>query len=200
MHISEGVLSGQVLLAGGVIAAVGTAVGLKKMDYEKVANVGILSSVFFVVSFIHIPLGPSNVHLILNGLLGILLGWTVFPAVLVALTLQAVFFQFGGITVLGVNTVIMAFPALICYYLFKNFINGKHGTAMVASFSCGFLSVLVSGTLLGLALIAAEENFFEVALLVIMTNIPVMIIEGIVTAFSISFLRKVGPEMLSGGD
>ena len=50
------------------------------------------------------------------------------------------------------------------------------------------------------ALIAAEENFLEVASLVIMTNIPVMIIEGIVTAFCIGFLRKVGPEMLPGGE
>lgn len=199
MHISEGVLSGQVLLAGGGVAALGAAVGLKKMDYDKIAGVGILSSAFFVASFIHIPIGPSNIHLILNGILGLLLGWAVFPAILVALTLQAVFFQFGGITVLGVNTVIMALPGLICYYLFKYFLKGKHATAMVASFLCGFISVFISGILLGVALIFTEENFWEVVSLIIMTNIPVMIIEGIVTAFCVAFLRKVGPEMLPGG-
>jgi len=44
MHISEGVLSGQVLLSGGILAGVGTAIGLKKMDYDRIAQVGILSN------------------------------------------------------------------------------------------------------------------------------------------------------------
>ena len=43
-------------------------------------------------------------HLILNGLLGMLLGWAAFPSIFVALMLQAILFQYGGITVLGVNT------------------------------------------------------------------------------------------------
>ena len=37
MHISEGVLSGNVLIAGGALAAAGTAIGLKKLDYEQIA-------------------------------------------------------------------------------------------------------------------------------------------------------------------
>ena len=62
MHISEGVLSGNVLLAGGALAAAGTAIGLKKLDYEQIARVGILSAAFFVASLVHVPIGPSNVH------------------------------------------------------------------------------------------------------------------------------------------
>jgi cobalt/nickel transport system permease protein len=38
-----------------------------------------------VASLIHVPIGPSNAHLILNGLVGLLLGWGAFPAILVAL-------------------------------------------------------------------------------------------------------------------
>ena len=68
------------------------------------AQVGILSSAFFMASLIHVPIGPSSVHLLLNGIVGLLLGWGAFPAILVGLALQAMFFQFGGITVLGVNT------------------------------------------------------------------------------------------------
>ena len=73
MHISEGVLSAPVLTTGAVLAAVGVAVGLKKMDDERVPQVGVLSAAFFVASLIHVPVGPSAAHLVLNGLLGLLL-------------------------------------------------------------------------------------------------------------------------------
>ncbi len=196
MHISEGVLSGSVFLTGGVLAAAGTAIGLKNMDYDRIAQVGILSSAFFVASLIHINIGPSSVHLILNGIVGLLLGWAAFPAILVALTLQSLFFQFGGITALGVNTVNMALPAILCYYLFGPLIKMKHSISMAASFASGFLSVFLAAILLGASLIFTEQNFWEVSTAVIIANLPIMIIEGIITAFCVSFLKKVHPVML----
>jgi cobalt/nickel transport system permease protein len=198
MHISEGVLSGPVLISGGALAAAGTAVGLKKLDYDRIARAGILSAAFFVASLIHVPIGPSNAHLILNGLVGLLLGWAAFPAILVALVLQAVLFQFGGITALGVNTIIMALPAVICYLVFSRFLHKRPLVALSAAFACGFLSVLLGAVILGLALIFTEENFFEVSAIVIAAHIPVMIIEGVITAVCVSFLKKVQPAMLPG--
>jgi cobalt/nickel transport system permease protein len=198
MHISEGVLSGPVFLTGGVLAAVGTAVGLKKMDYDRIAQVGILASAFFVASLVHVNIGPSSVHLILNGIVGLMLGWAAFPAILVALALQAVFFQYGGITALGINTLIMAFPAVLCFYLFGSLIKKKHFIAMAASFACGFFSVLFTAVMLGGALIFTQENLQEVSFLVVMANLPVMIIDGIITAFCVAFLKKVHPEILYG--
>ncbi len=196
MHISEGVLSGPVLISGGVLAAVGTVIGLKKIDYDQLARVGILSATFFVASLVHVPIGPSNIHLIMNGLVGLLLGWAAFPAIMVALLLQGVFFQFGGLTTLGVNTTIMALPAVLCYYLFAPLLHKDRKFLLLAGFSCGFFAVLIGGVIVGLALMFTEENFFAVAVLVVSAHIPVMIIEGIVTAFSVAFLKKVQPAML----
>jgi cobalt/nickel transport system permease protein len=198
MHISEGVLSGPVLISGGAMAAAGTAIGLKKLDYDRIAQAAILSAAFFVASLIHVPIGPSNAHLILNGLVGLLLGWAAFPAILVALVLQAMLFQFGGITALGVNTMIMALPAVICYLIFSRFLHKKPLLALSAAFACGFLSVLFGAVILGLALIFTEENFFAVTAVVIAGHIPVMIIEGVITAVCVSFLKKVQPAMLPG--
>ncbi len=198
MHISEGVLSGPVLISGMVLAAAGTAIGLKKLDYNRIARAGILSAAFFVASLIHFPIGLSSVHLILNGIVGLLLGWTAFPAILVALTLQAIIFQFGGITTLGVNTIIMALPALICYYLFGPLIHKKPSISVSASFACGFFSVLISALIVGVALIFTEENFLTVSAMLVIAHLPVMIIEGIVTVFCLAFLKKVQPTMLPG--
>ena len=189
-------MSGQVLVAGGVLAFAGTAIGLKKIDYDSIVHVAILASAFFVASLIHVNLGPSSVHLILNGVVGLLLGWAAFPAILVALLLQAVFFQYGGITALGVNTVIMATPAVVCYYLFSPFLNRGKRTVFVASFMAGAGSVLLSCLFLGLALYFTEKNFLEVSILVITANLPVMIIEGVVTGFMVAFLQRVYPEIL----
>ena len=198
MHISEGVLSGPVLISGAALAAAGTGIGLKKLDYDQIAKAGMLSAVFFVASLIHVPIGPANAHLVLSGLVGILLGWATFPAILVALVLQAAFFQFGGITTLGVNTVIMAVPAVFCYLIFGRYVHRSPRAASIAAFACGFIALFLSSLLLGLSLIFTEENFLEVSGLIIAAHIPVMIIEGIITAACVAFLRKVRPEMLPG--
>jgi cobalt/nickel transport system permease protein len=198
MHIAEGVLSAPILVGGAGVALAGTAAGLKAIEYDRITRVGILSSAFFVASLIHVNVGPTSTHLILNGLLGLMLGWAAFPAILVALILQAFLFQYGGITVLGVNTVIMALPAVFCYYAFRPLLFTGYKSAMVGAFACGFGSVFLAALIMSLSLIFTEENFMEVAALVFAANLPVMVIEGIVTAFSIAFIKKVSPEMLPG--
>jgi len=128
----------------------------------------------------------------------LLLGWAAFPVILVALVLQAMLFQFGGITALGANTIIMALPAVICYLAFSPFLHRNSTLALLASFACGFLAVFLSAIILGLALLFTEENFLEVSAIVIAAHIPVMIIEGIITAICVSFIKKVQPAMLHG--
>jgi len=199
MHISEGVLSAPMLITGAALAAVGVSVGLKKMDYEKIPQVAVLSSAFFVASLIHVPIGPSSVHLILNGINGLLLGWMCFPSILVALALQAILFQFGGITVLGINTMNMALPGVICYYLFSRLVNReKKLIPLTAAFTCGFLAVFLSGILVALSLLVTEQSFMSVAKLIVVAHLPMMIIEGIITLFCVAFLHRVKPEMLGG--
>jgi cobalt/nickel transport system permease protein len=196
MHISEGVLSGPVLVSGAALAAAGTAIGLKTIDYDRIARVGILAASFFVASLIHVPIGPASIHLIMNGLVGLLLGWAAFPAILVALLLQGVFFQYGGITTLGVNTIIMALPAVVCYHLFAPLLDKGRKLALAAAFACGFCAVLFGAVIVGLALMFTEKRFFEVATLVVTAHLPVMIIEGIITAFTVAFFQKVQPSLL----
>jgi len=198
MHISEGVLSGPVLASGAVIALAGTSIGLKKINYDHIVHVAILASSFFVASLIHVNIGPASSHLILNGILGLLLGFAAFPAILTALLLQSVFFQYGGLTALGVNVVIMAVPAVVSHYLFLPFLGRSPRLTFVAGFLSGSISILFSALLLGSALWFTDQNFFEISLAIILANIPIMIIEGIVTGFCVAFLLKVYPEIIPG--
>lgn len=197
MHIVDGALSTPVLVAGGIIAAAGVAKGLSEIDAERMPQVGVLGATFFVASLIHVPLGPSSVHLILNGLMGLLLGWAAFPALLVALLLQAAFFGFGGVTVLGVNTVVVALPAVITFHLFgRGLRNGRPGSALVRGFAAGAGSVALTTVLAALALAGSGQEFLAAAALVFVGHLPVMGMEGVLTGAAVVFLQKVKPEAL----
>jgi cobalt/nickel transport system permease protein len=197
VHISEGILSAPVLIGGAALAAGGVALGLRKMDYEKIPEVAVMTSAFFVASLVRVPLGPGSVHLTLNGLMGLLLGWMSFPAMLVALGLQAVLFQFGGLTTLGVNTLNMAAPAVAAHYLLRPLVlGGSRSAATVAGFLAGALGIVGAAALMALSLTTTGEEFSAVAKALLVANVPVAAAEGVVTAFVVVFLVKVKPELI----
>jgi cobalt/nickel transport system permease protein len=198
MHISEGILSPAILAGGAVLTAAGVGIGLKSIDYEEIPYIGILTAVFFVASIIHLPVGPASVHLILNGMLGLILGWKAFPSILIGLALQALLFQFGGITTLGINTLNMALPAVICYYLFGWGVkkNSNQLIFIITAFASGCFAVLLAGILVGFSLYLSGDAFLPAAKLLVAAHLPVMMIEGILTATCAIFLRKVKPELL----
>jgi len=198
VHISEGVLSVPVLGAGAAVAAAGVGYGLWKTDYDRVPRVAVLSSAFFVASLIHVPIPGSSIHLILTGLIGLILGWAAFPALFVALLLQAVFFQFGGLTTLGVNVVNMALPAVVCHYLFARAVmRGSDAAAASAAFAAGAISIALAYLLWSACLYTTGKAFGGVILLGLWPHLVVMIVEGMITASAVAFLRKVQPKLLA---
>lgn len=196
MHISEGILTIPILAGGAALTAIGTSIGLKSLDYEKIMPVSLLTATFFVATLIHVPVGPGSVHLVLGGLMGILLGWSCFPAILTGLFLQALLFQYGGLLVLGVNTFNMAVPALCCCYLVRPWLQKGGRKQAIAAFVGGFCSVLLSSILIATTLSFSDTGFLRAAQATVIIHIPMMFIEGIITMFIISFLAKVQPEFL----
>lgn len=197
MHISEGILPLFMLGAGAVLSLAGTAVGLLRTRLEDIPLVGVMAAAFFVASLIHVPLGPTSVHLLLLGLVGLLTGWACFPAIGVALFLQAIIFQYGGVTVLGVNTFIMALPALLVYLLCAPLVRSvKRTMALFGAFLAGAGAIFAAGALTATALGLAGQAFLPAAKAILVAHIPVAAIEGIVVVAVIGFLRKVKPEML----
>lgn len=196
MHISEGVLSAPVLLTGAVLSLGGLILGLRKIKNENIPKVAVLSSAFFVASLIHIPIGPTSAHLVLNGLVGLLLGWAAFPSIFVALVLQALLFQFGGLTTLGVNTFAMAMPAVLSFYALRNMLKKGKNIAFLGGFLGGALSLLVAAVFISIALIETEKSFVAVAGTLLVMHIPIALTEGIITGFVVLYLKKVKPEVL----
>ncbi len=196
MHIVEGMLSVPVLIGGATLALTGNVIALKQLKNENIMTTALLSSAFFVASLIHVPIGVVSVHLLLNGLLGLILGTACIPAITIALLLQALIFQHGGITVLGVNIIIMAGPALIVHLLFRSWLKQPGKRKMLAGFLAGMTATLLSTIIVAISLIGSDDYYFTTALLLIGIHLPVIIVEGVITMYSISFLAKVQPEIL----
>jgi cobalt/nickel transport system permease protein len=197
-HIPDGVLSSPVLLAGAAIGAAGVAYGLRHLEPVRIPRVAVLSAVFFVASLIHLPAGPASVHLILNGLTGIMLGWAAFPAILVALLLQAVLFGFGGLVVLGVNTMNVAVPALLCGQAFRLlYREGDPRRAALLGGAAGGLAVLLTALMVAASLALSGREFAAAARLVVLAHLPVMVVEAFFTGAALTLVSRVKPELLA---
>lgn len=200
MHIPDGILSAPVLAGGAALAAAGVAMGLRRLDDRAIPRTAILSAVFFAGSLIAVPLGPTSVHLVFAGLMGIMLGWAIFPAVLVALALQAVLFGFGGLTTLGVTTVVIAAPGALAGWLFGPGIRRMAGLGPVwLAGLAGALAVLGSAALVALALVLSANDFAPVARVMALVYLPLAMVEAMVTACVVGFLARVQPAALVPG-
>jgi cobalt/nickel transport system permease protein len=195
MHISEGVLSPPVLIAGWAFAAGGLAVGLKKTPVEKLPETALVSAVLFLASLVHVPLGPSSIHLTLLGLAGILLGWSAVPALFIALFLQGLLFQFGGLLSLGVNTVSMGTSALAAFFVFRLL---PKKLAVLGAFAGGFAAVLAGTVIVVTALCFSDNDLKATATLLFAANVPLAAVEGVISVFIVAFLLKMAPSYVSG--
>lgn len=196
-HIPDGVLSASVLIGGALVSAGLLTQALRRLDYERLPQAAVLAAAFFVSSLISIPIGPSSVHLLLNGLMGLLLGWTAVPALLVALVLQAAFFGFGGVLVLGVNTMNMAVPALVCALALAPLARRVAPRRLFwVGATAGALGVLLTAVLVALSLGLSGEPFVPAARVLAIAYLPLAAVEALITGTVVAFLQRVDPELL----
>jgi cobalt/nickel transport system permease protein len=129
VHIADGFLTwpwlvggflGLACLAGGALLTDWLLRLLKcrELCEADIAQVAVLTAAFYVASLIHVRLGPTSVHLLLNALLGVILRWRAALAIPVGLLLQAMLFGHGGLQTLGVNSCVLVVPALAAWLLF----------------------------------------------------------------------------------
>ena len=196
MHISEGVLPTWEVAAGWALTLPPLLWGLRKLEGERLVLAALLTSLFFVASLIHIPVGVGSAHLLFNGFIGLLLCEAVFPSLFIGLLLQALMFQFGGLLVLGVNTFNMAFPALLACLLFRNWVKSEGWKFYLGSFLTAVVAIFGAGLLVALELALAGEKFLTDAKLILLIHIPIAATEGIVYVFLLKFIKRVYPRIL----
>jgi cobalt/nickel transport system permease protein len=195
-HIPDGVLATPILIVGAIVTVTAVTIAVRRLQPEQIPQAAVMASAFFVASLVSVPVGVSSVHLILNGLMGLVLGWAAVPAILVALLLQTVFFGYGGVLVLGVNVMNIALPALLCALFLRGPLQraGRRGSFVIGALG-GALAVSMTGLLVCTALAFSGNEFVPAAKVLFATFVPLALAEAMVTGATVSFLKRVSPEL-----
>jgi cobalt/nickel transport system permease protein len=212
MHIPDGLLPPQVCVGGYAVTGLATWYSLRQINRRDhptadVPKAALLTAAFFLASSLHVPIPPASVHLVLNGLLGVVLGFFSFPAILIGLFFQAVMFQHGGLTTLGVNAAMMGSGALLAYFIYslhpvaKGWL-GKQWSMLLFAFIAGAIGLGVSMAIFLVLVVtqipagfnAATEQAAIYGLGI--AHVPLMLLEGFFTAAIMLFFYRVKPELL----
>ncbi len=212
MHIPDGILPVSTAVSGFVAAGGVAWFSLRRIERthtdprKGVPKASLLTAVFFMASLIHIPVPPASVHLVLSGLMGVVLGWYAFPAILVGLFLQAVMFQHGGLTALGVNGCIIGVPALLAHQIFglRTLLGERHRAlgAAALGFTAAFAAVALGALAAALLIVSAVPSYLDAAVErtavigLLLAHMPLGLIEGMFTAMVVLFLLRVQPGLL----
>lgn len=217
MHIQDGFLTGRWAIGWYGVAIAFVTKGVRDVTHKSKQNMmfkpllGLVSAAVFFISLLPIPVpylaaaGTSS-HATGTPLAAILLGpFASIIIAVVALLLQALLFSHGGITTLGANTFSMGIVgSLMGYGVFK--LLRKAGLSIGKSAcSAAFLGDLAvyCTTSVQLALGAPgidKMPFFKAVgmfiALFMPSQLPIAVLEGLITGGLISYIAKVRPDIL----
>ncbi|MGK7892472.1 MAG: energy-coupling factor ABC transporter permease, partial [Xenococcus sp. (in: cyanobacteria)] len=134
-----------------------------------------------------------------------LLGYYAFLAIPIGLFFQAVIFNHGGISTLGVNTTIMGVPAIAAYHLFRwreHIAIPEKIKTKIFAFLSGMLAIMLSATIFSAIAILTitpdlDATLEQRAIFISLISYGIQgLIEGAFTFMLISFLEQVKPELL----
>lgn len=152
VHISANVLTVPWAAGGfaGMAALIG--LGLWRLRDDEIPRIALLTAAYFIASSIHVPLGPTSAHLLLNGLVGVMLGRRAGLAIAIGLLFQAVLLGHGDLSTWGINCCVSTLPALLAAPLYRNLANAERTGLPEASLAVSWLlypwSLVVVGPVL----------------------------------------------------
>ncbi len=190
MHIADGILSTEIVVAADV-ASFGIIYFLgRKVKVPDVPKMGLMAAALFVVSLIHFPIAGTSVHFGLFGLAGILLGIQSFPVVFAAILFQSFIFQHGGILSVGINSINMGAGAIAAGMFWKL----SEIPESVRAFTAGFIGIMLPAFLMSVEfqLSGYGKGIFYILYIYLITASA----EGMITLFIVKFFRKVNSPIL----
>ncbi|MGV8057063.1 MAG: energy-coupling factor ABC transporter permease [Smithellaceae bacterium] len=214
MHMADALLSpavGATMWAGSLTVLGYSSRKLKEnIDNKTIPLMGVMGAFIFAAQMINftIPGTGSSGHLGGGMLLAIILGpYAAFLVMASVLTVQALFFADGGLLALGCNIWNLGiYPCFIAYPLIYKTIAGNGTSTQRLSFAAivgallalqlGSFSVVLETLLSG----KSELPFATFAILMQPIHLAIGLVEGIVTAGIISYVKNARPEILESSE
>ncbi len=196
MHLPDGILPMPTLIGGYAAAGALFLWSSYKIKDDEIPRIALFTAAFFVASLVHVRFGLGSVHLMFNGLIGVVLGRRALLAFPVGLALQAALLNHGGFTVLGVNVCLFGLPAIVCWVGYRAARGWLPNRMALFGGVFGGLAVLLTGALWLAVLMWTGEAFFLLAQYAFLAHLPIALIEGVVTGFIISYLHRVQPSLV----
>lgn len=202
MHISDGILSPTMIAATSLAGAGTLAFSLRGIKTEEIPKISLMTALFFVGSTVHLPVGPTSVHLLLTGFIGLITGRHAGVSIFIALLLQLFLLHFGGLSSLGANVLIESLPAMLLGMTVRSRLARSGNKSFFYGFASGFLCVLGSVLLLGTILIQSNMRFgmgpFSTVRTLTLGHVPLMFLEGLITGFAVRFIVQIRPAFFHG--
>ncbi len=209
MHMADALLSpavGATMWAAAAVAVGHCSRRIRSEDDERrVPLMGVLGAFLFAAQMINfaIPGTGSSGHLGGGLLLAILLGPHAALLVMASvLIVQALFFADGGLLALGCNIVNLGFfPAFVGYPLYRRLAGSAPGAARsgIAVVVAALLSLQLGALAVVLETVASGISalpFGTFVLFMLPIHLAIGVVEGVVTAAVVSFVRAARPGML----
>lgn len=199
VHLSPGVLSNPWWVGGYAGMALLLLPAAWRLREDDVPRIGVMAAAFFVASSVHVPLPvPVSVHLILNGLVGVVLGRRAMLAVVVGLLLQALLLQHGGLDSLGVNACVVGLPAVLAGWLYRPLRRTGVGAFAAGALLGGGAVAAAAGLNFLVLLVGGKDDWRTLAWFVLAAHAPVVVIEGLMLGVIVRYVEEVKPELLGG--
>lgn len=210
MHIAEGFLPPKWAALYFVLSAPFIVIGVKHIRQKTKKNkdlkmlLAVVAAYAFILSAMKIPsVTGSCSHPTGTGLAAIIFGPFVASVVgVIVLLFQAILLAHGGITTLGANTFSMGIVGpIVSYLIYKGLKNKNQKLAVFLAASLGDLATYtVTSLQLALSFPAKAGGvmtaFAKFATIFSLTQIPLAIIEGLITIMIFEFVMKYSKEEL----
>jgi cobalt/nickel transport system permease protein len=208
LHIPDGFLSLPVSFFTWIVTIGFITLSLNKVqaDYQEraVPLMGLCAAFIFAAQMINFPIpGGTSGHLLGGTLAGILLGpWAGTLVMTVVFIVQAVFFQDGGLTVLGANIFNMGLIGTFGgYYVYKairfSFGWRRWRGMLMGTAIASWLSVVAASIVTALQIALSDHVSLIVALVAMVSwHIIIGIGEALITVVAVSFIWRTRPELL----
>ncbi len=227
IHIPDGIIAVWLWLLGYAVVAVYFiifSVHIKKTsDYKKITLVSVLGALMLLSMSLPVPF-VIPYHLNLSALTGILVGPLYAGAAIFSVNLILALVGHGGITIVGLNTVVLTIEAAIAYFLFKflkqRFKKSFFWPAFLATYPALIISALIT---IGVIYLGTQNLEFMLhchechgcaghhdhaaafdpqrfLLLIFAAGAFGWTLEAIITGFIVNYISRVKPDLLEGQD